>query len=77
MIVAVPAPIPFVAPVAELMLAIDELLDDHTPPDVASARVLVVARQIVDGPVIEPTVGLEDTVIVWVAVAEPQLLDTV
>ena len=71
MIVAVPAPIPFVAPVAELMLAIDELLD------VASARVLVVARQIVDGPVIEPTVGLEDTVIVWVAVAEPQLLDTV
>jgi hypothetical protein len=70
--VAVPAPIPFVAPVPELILAIDELLDDQTPPDVASVSVLVVERQIVDGPVIEPTVVPDITVIVWVAIAEPQ-----
>ena len=74
--VAVPAATPVTIP--PLTVAIAALLVLHTPPDVASDRVIDVPAQTPDAPDIANTVGTAFTVIDLVTiVAQPLVLVTV
>ena len=75
-IIAAPALIPFTTPVALLTEATAVLLLLHTPPAVASLRVVDVPVHIVVVPAIAAMVGAVPTVITLVAVAVPQLEGT-
>ena len=67
----VPSDMPVTTPVLPIV-ATDVVLLLHTPPNVASVRVVVVPAQIVVVPAMDDTEGKVPTVKVVVAVAEPQ-----
>ena len=73
LIVSLPEAMPFTTPVADTV-AIAVLLELHTPPVVASAKVVVLPGHTVSVPVIAATVVGADTATVCVAVAVPQAL---
>ena len=72
---AVPAETPETVPFEET-LAMSVLFDDHVPPEVGSAKRVVLPTQTVNEPVIAPTLGTVLTVTVLVTVVVPQLLVT-
>ena len=73
--VAEPAATPVTVPVV-LTVAIEGLLLLHTPPAVASIKVLTELGQMMVEPVMAATVGAALTVTVVVVAAVPQLLVT-
>src|SRR5664279_3662476 len=73
--VAVPAATPVTIP--PLTVAIAALLVLHTPPDVASDRVIAEPLQTLVAPDIAGTTGVAFTVIDFVELTEPQVVVTV
>ena len=69
----VPAAMPVTTPVA-LTVATPVDTELHTPPVAASVRLVVVAGQSVNVPLIDPAFGAGFTVTTAVAAAVPQLL---
>ena len=53
------------------------LLALHAPPGAASVNVIGEPRQTADGPEIVPAKGILSTATIFVAVTDPQLLETV
>ena len=74
--VAVPAALPLTTPVV-LTLATDEAEELHAPPVVVLDNVVVAAIQTEEAPVTAATVGAPLTVITFVTVVDPQVLETV
>ena len=73
--VVVPEETPVTTPVLPTAATV-VLDDDHTPPVVASVRVIVLPAQTVDVPETVPAIGSGLTVIEYVVNALPQLFVT-
>ena len=67
-----PCATPVTTPVV-LTVATDALLELHTPPEVASTRVIEEPTQVSVGPVMVPAEGAGATVIACVSIEAPQL----